>query len=125
MTSQKTFDALTDFILNQSEIIWTKFSAIYNCGSLPKINIVCKPTNTAGFAYYNLAKGVEFNLIYFAEMSELDKLETIAHELAHVTPLIQSSHTKSITHTNPSLSRDSLIRILKGQNGLLNSYEFL
>lgn len=80
----KSFDALTDFILNQAEIIWDKLSAIYNCGNLPKINVVCEANNCAGFAYYNLSKGVEFNLIYFAEMSEADKIETIAHELSHV-----------------------------------------
>lgn len=51
----------------------------------PKVTCYSKAVRIAGFAYYNLNKGVEFNLAFFCSLdNKADFDEVIAHELAHI-----------------------------------------
>ncbi len=81
----KTYDQATEFIETEAIAIWKQYQAIYNCGEMPPVTCEIENSKTAGFAYYNQAKGIKLNLAFFCtHANELDLKETIAHELAHI-----------------------------------------
>lgn len=74
--------AIKQQIEERANLHWQELSKCFNCGALPKIAYIMKPSKIAAFAYYNGI--VEFNLCY-AITEGIDTYDrTIAHELAHI-----------------------------------------
>lgn len=98
------------FILEEANIAWEQFSTIFNCGKIPEVEIISKPTRYAGIAYRS-GKKVSFN-IPFCMIEGSNFIRTIRHELAHVIqcrlfPNAAQAHGKEFRYILESLGFES------------------
>jgi len=75
------------YITEQVIKLWAQYRTVFNSLPVnpPTVTCTVKATRTAGFAYYDLTKGVEFNIAYLCSLTFKENfVPIIAHELAHV-----------------------------------------
>lgn len=75
------------YVRSKVAVFWAQFRTVFRELPIepPRVTTVIKDTRVAGYAFYNLDKGVEYNLAYCMSHKDMCSFDrTIAHELAHV-----------------------------------------